>query len=93
MDDPAATLRAHLDEDERIARLRWNADGATSERFHGTPYDPVRVLDGIAAMRKVLDCWPDPTGAWTAEQADAARAMKRQILELLAAPYAPTEEE
>lgn len=55
MDDLLLTfLSARLDEDEQAARKRWNADGATSEKFHGTPYDPPRVLAEVEAKRQLL---------------------------------------
>lgn len=51
----------------------------------------------VAAEIRAL--WPDPTGNWRAEQADAARAMKEQILQRIARgdstlprPAAPEEE-
>ena len=50
-------------------------------------YDPVE----IGARQKLLDLWPDPTAQWTAEQADAARAVKDGIRRILGVP-ARTEE-
>ena len=45
-------------------------------------YDPV----DIGARQKLLDLWPDPAGRWTAEQADAARAVKDGIRRILGVP-------
>jgi hypothetical protein len=117
MDDPAAVLRAQLDEDEQVALAvpvakgcvppahwaagsdpggdpRWvlgtfvDIDAHTpAAAAHIVRHHPARTLRNVAAMRKVLDAWPNPFGNWTADQADAARAMKAQILELLAEPY------
>jgi hypothetical protein len=50
----ADQLGEWFDADEQTARARWNRDGATSEKFHGTPYDPVRVLADIQAKRALL---------------------------------------
>jgi hypothetical protein len=66
----------------------YHAEEVTSSAGgHIVRHDPARTLREVKAMRKVLDIWPDPFGNWTAAQADAARAMKRQILKLLAEPY------
>lgn len=51
-------------------------------------FRPERMLADIQAKRRILAAWPDPFGTWTAEQADAARAVKEQTLRLLALPYA-----
>ncbi|MFE7233930.1 DUF6221 family protein [Streptomyces sp. NPDC057596] len=48
-------LHAQLDADEAAARRHWNRDGVTSERFHGTPYDPSRVLREIDAKRRIVE--------------------------------------
>lgn len=53
MTDLIAFFRARLDEDEHNARLHWNRDGVTSEKFYGTPYDPARVLQEIEAKRRI----------------------------------------
>lgn len=46
-----------------------------------------------AAVHQVFDCWADPFGNWTAEQATAARAQKSQMLQrLLAALDTPSTE-
>lgn len=90
MPDPSGTAHS-LELGERVIVDIGFADDdfmRPEEAAHAARHDPARTLAEVAAMRKVLDCWPDPSGAWTAEQADAARAMKRRILELLAEPYA-----
>lgn len=45
---------------------------------------PATTGEEIAA--KLADVWPDPFGHWTAEEAEAARAMKRAILSHLPLP-------
>ncbi len=55
---------------------------------HIARHDPARVLADCAAKRAMIQAWPDPMGQWTAAQADAARAMKRQILLAWARAYA-----
>jgi hypothetical protein len=49
--DPVTFLRARLDDDEQAARQH----GATAAEFHGTPFDPARILAGIEAARLLLD--------------------------------------
>jgi hypothetical protein len=49
---------------------------------------PAFVLADVAAKRRMLKAWPDTFGNWTADQADAAKAMKEKMLCLLALPYA-----
>ena len=41
------------------------------------------LAEARAAIHQVFDCWADPFGNWTAEQADAARAQKSQMLQRL----------
>jgi phage-related protein len=47
-----------------------------------------RVLAECEAKRKIVEAWPDTFGLWSADQADAARAMKDVALRALAMPYA-----
>lgn len=47
-------LREHLDHDEQEIRRRWNRDGVTSEKFHGTPFDPARAIAEVEAKRQML---------------------------------------
>lgn len=42
----------------------------------------------LKAKLVIVDLWPDPMGQWTAEQADAARTMKQNVLWTLASAYA-----
>ena len=55
----------------------WRPDETAA---HIAAWDPARVLAWCAAVRAVVEAWPDPMGLWSAEQADAARAMKRHVL-------------
>lgn len=43
------------------------------------------ATDAILAVIKerVAECWPDPFGNWSADQADAAKAMKEHLLRLI----------
>lgn len=68
----------------------WTVASAVADvdAVHIARHDPSRVLGDVEALRKVIDCWPDPFGNWSAEQAEAARAMKAEILRLLARPTA-----
>jgi hypothetical protein len=42
-------LRARYIEDAAAVRANWHGKGITSERYHGTPIDPVRLLADIEA--------------------------------------------
>jgi hypothetical protein len=41
----------------------------------------------LHSKMRIIRAWPDPCGNWTADQANAARAMKDQILRAMAAVY------
>jgi len=53
-----------------------------------TEWWPARVLAECAAKRAIIAVWPDLFGAWTAEQAEAATAVKDHMRRALAAAYA-----
>lgn len=84
------------DEWVRLALIAWFNDGRTrlTDFGHGGD-DCEHMADAIAAVAPAIrqaerakvaaeiedpTVWPDPLGAWTADQADAARAMKAHIL-------------
>ncbi|MFI1485749.1 hypothetical protein [Streptomyces sp. NPDC020747] len=48
-------LRARYAEDATAVRANWNRDGVTSERYHGTPIDPTRLLDDLDAKLALVD--------------------------------------
>lgn len=50
--------------------------------------DPSQDAAELHAKMRIIRAWPDPFGNWTADQADAAIAMKEQILRALASVYA-----
>lgn len=54
MNDLTVFLLARLDEDEAAIRREWNGNGVTDERFWGTPFQPSRALDEVAAKRRIL---------------------------------------
>lgn len=41
----------------------------------------------LHAKMRIIRAWPDPFGNWTADQADAAKAMKDQIIRAMASVY------
>jgi Family of unknown function (DUF6221) len=41
----------------------------------------------LHAKMRIIRAWPDPMGAWTADQADAAREMKETVLRAMASVY------
>lgn len=41
----------------------------------------------LHAKMRIIRAWPDPLGAWTADQADAARKMKDTALRAMASVY------
>lgn len=55
-------------------------DGATVIEIQASD-----ATDAVLAVieQRVSQCWPDPFGKWSAEQADAAKAMKEDILRVL----------
>jgi hypothetical protein len=55
MSQIADFLRARYAEDATAVRANWNGKGITSERYHGTPIDPVRLLDDIEAKVALVD--------------------------------------
>jgi hypothetical protein len=57
---------------------------ALSALMRSAGCDPVDT----AMRQNLLDLWPDPLGHWTAEQADAARAVKDGIRRILGEPEA-----
>lgn len=65
-----------------------DSEAGRADAEHIARHDPARALAEVAAKRRVLDAWPDSFGQWSADQADAARAMKTAVLLLLALPYA-----
>lgn len=84
--------------DDRLAAYEAAAEGGKglAPAAHATPheeahlerYAPARVLEEIKAKQRIVNHWPDPSGAWTASQADAARAVKEHTLRVLASAYA-----
>jgi hypothetical protein len=93
-------LTARYDEDEAVAQAALYVPGSDEFNWsdvdynsvvasaHGMRWEPARVLADISAKRRVLLIWTDPTGRWSAEQADAARSIKERALRYLAQPYA-----
>lgn len=75
----AAVLPAHR---RQVLREEANALWDEIER---------QVRDKVAAEVAEPTMWPDPIGRWTADQADAARAMKAHITRRITPP-ATTEE-
>lgn len=55
MSEIAEFLRARYAEDADAVRANWNGKGITSERFHGTPIDPVRLLADLDAKLALVD--------------------------------------
>jgi hypothetical protein len=51
-------LRARYAEDADAVRANWHGKGITSERYHGTPIDPVRLLADIEAKTALIDEHP-----------------------------------
>lgn len=49
--------------------------------------DPALSAAELHAKMRIIRAWPDPMGAWTAEQADAARKMKETVLRAMASVY------
>lgn len=41
----------------------------------------------LHAKMRIIRAWPDPFGNWTADQADAAKVMKDQIIRAMASVY------
>ncbi|MFD6656945.1 DUF6221 family protein [Streptomyces parvus] len=41
----------------------------------------------LHAKMRIIRAWPDPMGAWSAEEADAARKMKDMVLRAMASVY------
>lgn len=41
----------------------------------------------LHAKMRIIRAWPDPMGAWTAEQAESARKMKDVVLRAMASVY------
>jgi hypothetical protein len=55
MSQIADFLRARYAEDATAVRANWNGKGTTSERYHGTPIDPVRLLADIEVKLAVVN--------------------------------------
>lgn len=55
MTDIADFLRARYQEDAAAVRANWNRNGITSERYHGTPIDPARLLEDIDTKLAIVD--------------------------------------
>ncbi|MFH9579107.1 DUF6221 family protein [Streptomyces globisporus] len=55
MTDLADFLRARYAEDAQAVRANWHRDGITSERYHGTPIDPTRLLADLDAKLALLE--------------------------------------
>lgn len=93
-----------MDELAKFLTEQWDQRAAKADQIHDRQCDsledccylpgpcncgiPASVLADIAAKRRMLTAWPDSMGQWSAEQADAARAMKEQMFAALAAPFA-----
>jgi hypothetical protein len=88
----AAFLEARIGEDEHRAwvkaadlHLHWCAATHVDCADPCDCGNPARALREIAAKRTILVHWPDPFGNWTAEQAEAVRAVKLRAFRALAA--------
>lgn len=55
MSEIADFLRARYVEDAAAVRANWHGKGITSERYHGTPIDPVRLLADIEAKTALVN--------------------------------------
>lgn len=55
MRDITDFLRARYAEDAAAVRANWHGKGITSERYHDTPIDPVRLLDDIEAKLALVN--------------------------------------
>lgn len=55
MSEIADFLRTRYAEDADAVRANWHGKGITSERFHGTPIDPVRLLADLDAKLALVD--------------------------------------
>ncbi|MEU8040889.1 DUF6221 family protein [Streptosporangium sp. NPDC049078] len=82
MDDLKAFLSARWDKEHRDADADVNFSSLSGVQDYAA-----RTLRDIETKQRILASWPDPFGRWTAEQADAARAMKEQILRQFAKDY------
>jgi hypothetical protein len=49
--------------------------------------DDVLSAAELHAKMRIIRAWPDPFGNWTADQADAAKVMKDQIIRAMASVY------
>jgi hypothetical protein len=92
LDALKAFLLARLDEEKALAET-GDQDSPTltlqlDDDMRWISVTPARILADVEAKRLVVKRWPDPFGNWTAEQAEAARAMKLETLKALALPYA-----
>lgn len=54
MSELAEFLLARLDEDERSVRSGWHREGATDQRWWGTPLQPSRILAEVEGKRRVV---------------------------------------
>jgi len=54
MSDITDFLRTRYVEDAAAIRANWHGKGITSERYHGTPIDPVRLLADLDAKQQIL---------------------------------------
>lgn len=92
MTDIKEFLTARLTEMRYEAKEWRETEGDPGEmdvRWYKVPsLTPRFVLADCDAKLRVIKHWPDPTGQWTAEQADAARAEKSYVLKLFALPFA-----
>lgn len=46
------------------------------------------MMASIEVKRRMVKAWPDTTGQWSGEQAEAAKTMKEHMLRLLALEFA-----
>ena len=85
MSEAGAVLEAGLDEDE--ARAGELLRDYEDTMVMSVEYVARRLLREVEAGRRILALWPDPFGNWTADQAVAARAVKDQVVRILASVY------
>lgn len=86
-------LLSRIAEDEAMARQEDEdyADTTllpTYDSEHQAAWNTARVLAECAAKRTIIEDWPDVFGAWSADEAAAASAVKDLMRKRLAAVYA-----
>ncbi|GAA2112514.1 hypothetical protein GCM10009759_55290 [Kitasatospora saccharophila] len=85
-------LRARLDEDSDVIRASWNKGDVTSERYHGTPFDPSRAMAEVDAKRRILDkyeYWAKRNSLGLPDSVDGGREYGLEdAVQCLVLPYA-----